>query len=306
MGRRRHAAYGSRGSAVALAIVLSLATGAAAATEKPARILFGKVAKPSSQAAEVVGGYAKGCLAGGVRLDDVGPGYQTMRPSRNRAWGHPELVVYLEDLATNLAAGGHAPMLVGDLSQPRGGPMLTGHRSHQSGLDADIWFRPSPDYRLTNKQREGWSAYSVVASVNKPWVNEKFTSREARLIQLAASDPRTARVFVAAPIKKALCEASGPADRGWLRKVRPWYGHRDHLHVRLNCPDGASGCAAQRPPPPGDGCGAELLSWLKPPKPKKPSVAKKKPKTKPKKRRETMLSELPDYCRTVLKATARR
>ena len=115
-----------------------------------------------------------------------------------------------------------------------------------------------------------------------------------------------ARVFVAAPIKKALCEASGPGDRGWLRKVRPWYGHRDHLHVRLNCPNGASGCAAQRPPPPGDGCGAELLSWLKPPKPKKPSVAKKKPKTKPKKRRETLLSELPDYCRTVLKATARR
>ena len=43
-------------------------------------------------------------------------------------------------------------LLVGDISQPRGGPMLTGHASHQLGLDADIWLTPMPD-RKANQRR---------------------------------------------------------------------------------------------------------------------------------------------------------
>lgn len=286
-------------------ICAASATPAAASETTPARMLFGKIEKGSAAPAGVIGSYAKGCLDGGVRLADVGPGYQTMRPSRNRAWGHPLLLKYLKDLASNLVNDGHAPMLVGDMAQPRGGPMLTGHRSHQSGLDADIWFRPSPEYRLTRKEREGWSAYSVVSSVKKPWVNDKFTQREARLIELAARDRRVARVFVSASIKKALCEALPEAERAWLRKVRPWWGHRDHLHVRLNCPLGSTSCTAQKPPPAGDGCGKELTSWLKPPKPKKPVTKTKKPKKK-RKRKEIMLAQLPKACVGVLGATARQ
>lgn len=252
----------------------------------------------------MIGSYAKGCLAGGVRLDDAGLGYQTMRPSRNRAWGHPSLLAFLKQLAADMKTAGHKPMLVGDLAQPRGGPMLSGHASHQSGLDADIWFRPSPDYRLSRKEREEWSAYSVVKSVRKPWVNGKFTPREAKLIELSARDRRAARIFVAAPIKKWLCETTPEGDRAWLRKVRPWYGHKDHLHVRLHCPLGQETCKSQKPPPPGDGCGKELTSWLEPPPPPKdPPKAKPKPKPKPK-RREIMLADLPKDCAVILDAAA--
>lgn len=267
-------------------------------------MLFGKKDRPAALAPAVIGSYAKGCVAGAERLADVGSGYQTMRPSRNRAWGHPTLLAYLKTLAKDLRAEKFAPMLVGDLAQPRGGPMLSGHASHQSGLDADIWFRPSPAFKLSTKQREGWSAYSVVKSVRKPWVNDKFTRREARLIELAARDSRTARIFVAAPIKQVLCLAAPADDRAWLRKVRPWYGHKDHLHVRLHCPIGDKGCKAQKPPPPGDGCGKELTSWLKPPPPPKDPPAQK-PKPKPKKPRKGItLADLPEACAVVLKAPA--
>ena len=225
-----------------------------------------------------------------------------MRPSRNRAWGHPYLLGLIKDFSANLASEGYATLLIGDLAQPRGGPMLSGHRSHQLGLDADIWFRPSPPYQLTREQREEWSAETVVASVNAPWVNERFTAREARMIELAAKDRRIARIFVGAPIKKALCEGTPASDRGWLRKVRPWYGHVYHMHVRLECPVGSLACKDQDPPAFDDGCGEELTSWLKPPKPVKPAPPPK-PAVKPK---EIMLSELPTECLNVLAAPSRR
>ena len=62
-----------------------------------------------------------------------------MRLSRNRNWGHPKLVEFLERLSAKGAKVGWPGLLVGDMAQPRGGPMLTGHASHQVGLDADIW-----------------------------------------------------------------------------------------------------------------------------------------------------------------------
>jgi penicillin-insensitive murein endopeptidase len=78
-----------------------------------------------------------------------------MRTSRNRNWAHPALVSLIEKLASDAKQNdGWNGLLVGDLSQPRGGPMLTGHASHQIGLDADVWFTPMPDHVLTDKERE--------------------------------------------------------------------------------------------------------------------------------------------------------
>ncbi len=274
----------------------------AQASEPPARVLFGRVQAPSDTTPGVIGSYAKGCLSGAERLPDAGSGYQTMRPSRNRTWGHPILLRFLEDLAVSVAAEGHAPVLIGDMAQPRGGPMLTGHASHQSGLDVDIWFRSGPSSPLTPAEREAWTAHSVVKSIQAPWVTEEFTRREARLIELASRDARTARIFVAAPIKKALCEATPEGERDWLQKVRPWYGHKDHLHVRLGCPgDGGGACAAQEAPPSGDGCGEELAAWLTPPK-----AQPKPPLEKPGKKPEILLSQLPEACAMVLRADPRK
>src|SRR5947209_6754589 len=86
-----------------------------------------------------------------------------MRLSRNRNWGHPSLVQFLERLAAQAPKTGWQGLLVGSLSQPRGGPMLTGHASHQVGLDADIWLSPMPNRELTRQEREEMSATMIVA-----------------------------------------------------------------------------------------------------------------------------------------------
>ena len=87
-------------------------------------------------------------------------------------------------------------------------------------------------------------------------------------------------------------------DRSYLRKIRPWWGHHYHFHVRLKCPKGARGCTNQNPPPAGDGC-AEARQWqhniLNPPPPD-PNAPKPKP------RRELVLADLPAQCKAVLDA----
>jgi penicillin-insensitive murein endopeptidase len=86
-----------------------------------------------------------------------------MRVSRNRMWGHPRLIAFLERLSKQLPTiNGWPGLLVGDIAQPRGGPMLTGHASHQVGLDADVWLTPMPDRRLSREEREAMSATGTV------------------------------------------------------------------------------------------------------------------------------------------------
>lgn len=270
-----------------LAAVLA-ATALAAAAEavaEPAKKLFGAVSEPAPGAPESFGGYAKGCLTGGVELAKTGPNrlWQAMRLSRGRNFGHPEMVDFIKTLSAKAAAFGWSGLLVGDIAQPRGGPMLTGHASHQLGLDADIWFLPAPAGReLTRQEREKISAISMV-SKDKRTLTADWTPLHAMLLRAAAEDPRVARIFVNPAIKKRVCvdEAAAGADTGWLRKLRSWWGHTYHFHVRLDCPAGSKGCIPQSPPPPGDGC-AEVDGWLtdealfptktKPPRPPKPPL----------------------------------
>src|SRR5262245_7639344 len=117
----------------------SLFASRGADTKTPAKALFGAATSPAPFAAEAIGTYSRGCLAGAVALPVNGRNWQVVRLSRNRNWGHPRLIAYLEQLARDARAIGWPGLLVGDMAQPRGGPMLTGHSSHQIGLDADIW-----------------------------------------------------------------------------------------------------------------------------------------------------------------------
>lgn len=275
----------------------------------PAKMLFGGVMTPAPLAARALGSYSRGCLSGGVALPINGPDWQVMRLSRNRNWGHPRLLDYLERLASDARGlDGWPGLLVGDMSQPRGGPMLTGHTSHQVGLDADIWLTPMPDRTLTSQEREDITATSMLKD---PFTVDPnvWTPLHTKLIRRAASYPQVARIFVHPAIKKVLCEQAGK-NRAWLTKVRPWWNHYYHFHVRLNCPPGAEGCANQKPVGSEDGCGKELTEWYKmlrkaelwrsapptPPTPPKPG-AKPPPKKPP-----LGLGDLPVECTAVLKS----
>ncbi len=207
-----------------------------------ARELFARKLDPAHLPARVVGGYADGCLAGAVALPVNGPTWQVMRLSRNRNWGHPSLVRFLERYAAKASQAAHWPgVLIGDLSQPRGGPALSGHASHQVGLDVDVWLTPMPKDQLSPQEREIFWAKNFVAPDGKEVDPKLWTAGQAAIIRQAALDPDVVRIFVNAAIKKDLCHNAG-SDRSWLHKVRPWYRHQDHLHIRLRCPPGNSEC----------------------------------------------------------------
>jgi penicillin-insensitive murein endopeptidase len=226
-----------------------------------AKVLFGREATPASGAAQAIGAYERGCLSGALALPADGPNWQVMRPSRNRAWGHPVLIALLERLAAKLPAeAGWPGLLVGDIAQPRGGPMLTGHGSHQIGLDADLWLTPMPARRLSASERDEISAINMVAADGMD-VDAAWMPQHRRLLETVAREPQVARIFVNPAIKRALCREAG-SDRAWLTKIRPWWGHNYHFHIRLACPRGEPNCREQALPPPGDGCGKELDWWF--------------------------------------------
>ena len=175
-----------------------------------------------------------------------GPGWQAMRLSRDRRWGTPELVHYIVALARSAAQDGWPGILVGDMGQARGGPMKSGHASHQIGLDVDIWLKPMPDRTLSFKERETISAVSTLKKGTRDVDPKRFGEAERLLIYRAARLPGVARIFVAPGIKKSLC-ATKWRDPSFLSKVRPWYGHDDHFHVRLACPAGATNCTCFNP-----------------------------------------------------------
>ncbi len=274
----------------------------AIAEEKlPAKALFSAAKLPSLGHAMAIGYYPRGCLQGGVELPVDGPNWQVMRLSRNRNWGHPELVKFLERFAPLAAkATGWKGILVGDMAQPRGGPLPFGHLSHQIGLDVDIWFMPMPDHELSKKEREDISAINVVAA-DKLNINPKvWTPQHEKFIKTAAQQPEVERVLVNAAIKKELCRIEGKDHFPWMAKVRPWYGHDDHIHVRLKCPADLPNCRKQPPVPGDDGCAAkELAFWFKDlvlhPKPGPPPKVPPKPLT---------LADLPPACKNVIDAPA--
>ncbi len=277
--------------AACLAVTLS----GTASAEPIAKELFGAQRSGSPHQPAPFGSYAKGCVAGARQLPETGPTWQAMRLSRNRNWGHPEALAYIQRLSRRAATmPGWEGLYIGDISQPRGGPMISGHSSHQIGLDIDIWLRRADNLRLSRRDRENLSAVSM-RRANGAYVNSNWTGAHHGLLKAAASDPAVARIFLFPGAKVQMCRDE-KGDRSWLRKVRPWWGHHYHFHVRLACPKGAQGCVDQAPPPPGDGC-AEAEQWVRnilnppPPDPNAPPPAK---------RREYVLADLPQACTTVL------
>ena len=267
-----------------------------------AKFLFASTKLPSIGKAMAIGYYPRGCLQGGVELPVDGPNWEVMRLSRNRNWGHPELIHFLKKFAPLAAkATGWHGILIGDMAQPRGGPLPFGHLSHQIGLDVDIWFMPKPDNVLTKEEREKISASNLVAASGKEVDPKVWTPADAAFIRTAAEQPDVERVLVNAAIKKRLCEMEGKNNHSWMDKVRPWYGHADHIHVRLKCPADSPNCRKQPPVPGSDGCAAsDLAFWFS------DKVLHPKPSPKPAKPRPALsMADLPPACKTVLSAPAK-
>ena len=278
-------------------LLTALLIASPATAQTPAREFFGGEPLPAALNSEPIGFYSRGCMAGGVAMPPDGPYWQSMRLTRNRQWGLPILVDFLQTLARDAAAqDGWPGLLVGDMAQPRGGPMLTGHASHQIGLDADIWLTPMPSHRLSEREREDLSAAIITEPGPHDVYNERWTSAHGRVIRRAALDSRVERIFVAPGIKRALCQMFDAGDRAWLSKVRPYYGHNYHFHVRLSCPPGTR-CRSQDPPPAGDGCGSDLDWWFT----DEPYASSSEP---PPPDRPLTMDDLPSACRTVLDAEA--
>lgn len=262
--------------------------------DRPAAEFFAAVRTGSTGPAQVIGTYTRGCVGGAEQLKLDAPRWQVMRPSRNRAWGHPSLVKFVERLADGVAADGVAGLLVGDLGQPRGGPSPSDHNSHQSGLDVDVWLTPMPASRVPAAALETFQPVSMV-DFDSLKVTAAFGAAQVAMLTRAAQADEVERIFVSPPIKRALCQRV-KGEKSWLRKVRPWPGHYWHMHVRLGCPADSPACQTQEAPPEGDGCGSELQSWFDKPDWARPSVGVYEPE------KAMKLEQLPEACRVVLTA----
>ena len=203
-------------------------------------MLFGAKRLPSVGKSVAIGYYPRGCLSGGVELPINGPTWQVMRLSRNRNWGHPSLVRFIEKFAPLAAkATGWNGIFVGDMAQPRGGPAVSDHASHQTGLDVDIWFKPMPDHLLTKEERETISAINLVSEDWKHLNPQTWTPQHIAFIKTAAEQPEVERVLVNAAIKKELCRVE------------------DKAHLTLD----GQGTPLVRPPRPYP-CAAEMPSGI--------------------------------------------
>ncbi|WP_288131241.1 penicillin-insensitive murein endopeptidase [Microbulbifer sp.] len=277
---------------------LATVTSLLVATSAHAQNAWGQVKTPSHQPPESIGSYSNGCVSGAQQMPLRGEGFQLVRTGRDRHYGSPYLVEFLKDLSNSVEENDLGRLQIGDMSQARGGPLIGGHKSHQTGLDADIWY--AQDHRaakrpLTAWERDNISAVPLANEREHRLIEKNWDPRIPNILRLASEDPRVARIFVHPTIKRKMCDISG-TDNEWLRKVRPWWGHNYHFHVRLNCPPEDKHCKPQSPVK-GDPCEGGLDWWfsdefyaiLNGTAPSKP--------TKPKKKKE-----MPAQCRQVLKA----
>ncbi|KAA6184333.1 penicillin-insensitive murein endopeptidase [Thiohalocapsa marina] len=230
--------------------------GVAAAAENP----WPQITSVAAGSPSVIGGPSNGCIRGTSALPETGRGFVRIRRHRNRHHAHPDTLRLVRHLADAMHRRNGRLIMVGDLSQPRGGPMASSHVSHQNGLDVDIWLTladsPAQAWRSTPEAHD--PPGMLDADGRTP--NGHWGDDQQFLIRTAAMHPAVDRVIVNPALKQALCRRDG--DAPWLRKLRPWWGHDAHVHVRLKCPPDSPDCRQQPAIAPGSGCGAELDWWF--------------------------------------------
>jgi len=148
-----------------------------------------------------------------------------------RAWGTPELIACLErSVAAVHEQFPHSPLIhVGDLSEQQGG-FLRGHRSHQSGLDADIgfyyrgesaWYVTATEKNL-DRERTWWLVRSLITDCSVQYLF--MDGLVAALLREYAENVENDQAWVASLF------ARGSTQPGIIRHA---WGHRTHLHLRI-------------------------------------------------------------------------
>lgn len=206
---------------------------------------WSQVSSPASGPAESIGAPSAGCLRGGIALERKGKGFQLMRPERKRNYGHPRLVTLLRQIGSEFASSKKPKLMIGDLGQPRGGPTMSAHATHQNGLDADIWYAGKAAPMVDKKKFKTTRA---------------FSKNQIALLKRFAESEEVDRILVHFAIKRELC--SRQASEPWIRKLRPWFGHDHHFHVRLLCTAYDATCKRGDPIPEGNGCDKTLEWWF--------------------------------------------
>lgn len=245
---------------------------------------------------KIIGSYAGGCIIGARAFPASTRGYELVNTKRNHQYGHSSLLDFVGELGNQSVKKGWGKLRVGDSSCPCGGRMGEGHASHQIGLDVDIFFGFLPKNKvLTFQERNSWDdkaqLNNEIASYEAPKagipakaeiINGRYDERYMQLVRMAARNPQVDRIFVSPALKRELCtirnapDGKPTDDLRWLKKIRPWGGHKSHFHVRLKCPENAPSTCKQAdiPGDPDDtegfGCaGKDFAKWFDALPPKK-------------------------------------
>ncbi|MEZ4225521.1 MAG: penicillin-insensitive murein endopeptidase [Polyangiaceae bacterium] len=177
------------------------------------------------------------------------------RGSEDKVYGHPALVLMLYRSAKEIArSASGSVLLVGDLSRAEGGS-LAGHRSHQSGRDADVAFYASDkngksvvldtfvSFGGDGKAKDG---SGLVFDDERNWllVQSWVRDRRAGLSHVFVATPLRARLLkfgaAHAKYKKYVTEAAA-----LLKQPEQSSDHSDHFHVRISCPKRLAGLCVE-------------------------------------------------------------
>lgn len=244
---------------------------------------------------ESIGKYTAGCIENPSKLERKGPGYQVIRLHRERYYGHPDTIRLIEDLGSEVKSKFGVVLYIADISKDNGGPILDNHSSHQTGLDADILYVKSPlssNTFLNPDEREIKRPVSLLRSDGEAVDHTRWSPVNNDILRMAATNEKVDRIFVNPAIKRELC-SNYPGEE-WLRKIRPWWGHDGHFHVRLKCPENSPDCVPGSRIPDGAGCDSDLNWWFS----REAKIRRMEIRQMP--RRTEREIELPQRCRGIL------
>lgn len=225
---------------VSVSFLLASTPTRASGSELPARFRQ----YPYSVMSLSVGAPNSGYQIRAKKLSDT-PHLVVKNSSTKYRYGHPALVLMLRRSARELSRSGKGiTMLVGDLSREEGGALF-GHRSHQSGRDADVGFYAldsrGNSVKLTEFVKFEANGYSADGALRfddyRNWllVQAWVTDRRAGISHIFVSHGLRARLLAYAQTRPAFRKHI-PAATELLKQPEHGEPHDDHFHVRIACP----------------------------------------------------------------------